>query len=579
MQLLRKGGLALAAGLLLISCDDPQSVTTELPPEISKILETPSPKLSRTELDETLTVGSITVLNQKVLPDSDFFAPLINNIHSVTKRDTIADELNFKSGSTIKRWELYDAERYIRLLDPVKQARIITKKNPETGKTDITVVTQDRLSAYVRGGGAGSGGYSSFGMQAGETSLFGRLYHIGGTYTRENFRDFVGFTAGKQRIAGTRWETSVSTLDGFHGSNHNYTARGFSIAHPFLIDGQRHSFSVGAYFSQGITYDYLGGGIRRGLDTGSGKYFDLIHRQRTESISVEYLHGIGKKTRIEFGPGFQHYIAKDYFVYPEDQYTVSDSRELPISSESRNFYQYEQYSSRAASFAINTRFGDYVPMVNFRRYLFTEDQFEGVRTSARVTHADPAFGLSDLYTKTAASIAYSDNYQQKKFRIEAGFGRTAIFWRDRYEIPRDDAWNTDLRFFHFTRLGTLAARHYMAAGNNMSASARGGIAGEFTRGFLYGSVTPSAGMLTSIEYRSPGWKLPYLLLAGVAFFDYAGVGSALSALQWNPIVGLGLRTMLYEFDNNVFKLDIGYNLNDPEFNLLNALQFGMTHTF
>jgi hypothetical protein len=73
--------------------------------------------------------------------------------------------------------------------------------------------------------------------------------------------------------------------------------------------------------------------------------------------------------------------------------------------------------------------------------------------------------------------------------------------------------------------------------------------------------------------------LPYLLLAGVAFFDYAGVGASMQALQWNPILGVGLRSVLYEFDNNVFRFDIGYNLNEPEFSLLNALQFGMSHSF
>jgi len=574
----RAGALA-AYSLLLSACSQYGDSVDQLPEELSKAIEQPAKKLSRAELDEELEIGTISVLNEKVLPPADFFAPLINNLHYVTTRETIAAELNFKSGSKVRRWELYDAERYIRMLDPIKQAKIIATPNKETGKTDITVLTQDRLSAYVRGGGAGSGGYSSFGVQAGETSLFGRLYNVGASYTRENFRDFVGLSAGKQRIAGTRWEISGSSVDGFVGSAHNYTGKGMSISHPFLVDGQRHSFSLSATYIQGISYEYLGGGIRQGLDTATGKSFDLIHRQRVETISAEYLHGIGKKTRIEFGPGFLHYISKDYFVYPEDQYTVGDTKERVVSERSRNFYQYEQYSSRAVSFAVNTRFGDFVPMMNFRRYLFTEDQFEGFRTSARVTHADPAFGLEDHYTKTSAAATYSDNYRQKTFRLEAGIGRTATFWRQRYEIPRDDAWNMDVRFFHFVRYGTLAVRQYVSSGNNMSIGARNQIAGEFTRGFLYGSVTPSAGVLSSVEYRSPALKLPYLLLAGVAFFDYAGVGTGMQNLQWNPIVGLGLRSMLYEFDNNVFRLDIGYNLNDPEFSLLNSLQFGMSHTF
>jgi len=576
---LHKAGALAAYCLLLNACSQYGDSVDQLPEELSKAMAMPAKKMSRAELDEELEIGTIEVLNERVLPPNDFFAPLINNLHYVTTRETIAAELNFKSGSKIRRWELYDAERYIRMLDPIKQAKIIATPNQETGKTDITVLTQDRLSAYIRGGGAGSGGYSTFGIQAGETSLFGRLYYAGASYTRENFRDFVGFSAGKQRIGGTRWQIGASSVDGFVGSAHNYTGKGISISHPFLIDGQRHSFNLSASYIQGISYEYLGSGIRQGIDTATGNAFDLIHRQRVETISAEYLYGIGKKHRVEFGPGFLHYISKDYFVRPQDQFTVGDTEPLVISERSRNFYQYEQYASRAVSFAVNTRFGDFVPMMNFRRYLFTEDQFEGFRTSARVTHADPAFGLEDHYTRTSAAATYSDNYLQKSFRLEAGLGRTATFWRQRYAIPRDDAWNLDVRFFYFVRYGTFAARQYISWGNNMSIGARNQIAAEFTRGFLYGSVTPSAGVLSSMEYRSPAWKLPYLLLAGVAFFDYAGVGASMQALQWNPIVGLGLRTMLYEFDNNVFRFDIGYNLNEPEFSLLNALQFGMSHSF
>lgn len=549
-----------------------------LPEEILR-LAAAQPGVTPQSLNDEFEVGTITVFNEKVLPPEDFFAPLINNLHFVTTRDTIAAELNFRSGSRIKRWELYDAERYIRMLDPIKQARVIAVPNPETGKMDITVLTQDRLSAYIRGGGAGSGGYSTFGIQAGETSLFGRLYRLEASYTRENFRDFVALSAGKDRIGGSRWQISASTLEGFVGSAHNFTSKAITLAHPFLIDGQRHSFILRAGFAQGVQYEYLGSGIRRGIDTATGSYFDLISRRRTENITAEYLYGIGKKQRVEFGPGFLHYIQRDYFITPQDQFTTSDTPPLGISERSRNFYQYEQFASRALTFAVNTRFGDFVPMLNFRRYLFTEDQFEGFRSSLRITHADTAFGLDDRYTKTAGAITYSDNYAQKRFRLEAGVGRTATFWPQRYAAARDDAWSADVRLFYFGAHGTLAFRQYLAAGSNLSIGARNQIASEFTRGFLYGAVIPSAGALSSFEYRSPPWKLPYLLLAGVVFFDYAGTGDGLPNLRWNSIAGIGLRSMLYEFDNNVFRFDIGYNLSAGDFNLLNALQFGLSHAF
>lgn len=538
-----------------------------------------APEKNEAELQDRLEVGVITVLNQTVLPPDDFFAPLLNNVHFVTRRDTIADELNFKSGDKIFRWELYDAERYIRMLDPVKQARIIETPNPKTGKTDLTVITRDKLSAYARGGGSGSGGYSSFGIQVGETSLFGRLYSIGATYTRENFRDFIGLSAGKLRIGGSRWEIGVSTLDGFSNSIHNYESRGGYIAHPFTIDGQRHSFYLGVFISQGVMYDYLGGGIRKGYDITQARSFDLIYRNRSEEFTTYYLHGIGKNHRIEFGPGFQQFISRDYYVFPQDQYQISDTRELPVSAEAKKFYLNEQFSSRAATFTVNTRNGNFVPMTNFRRYLFVEDQFEGFRTTTNLAHANPVFGLSDHYTKLSFVGSYQDNFRRKTMRVETAFARTATFWENRYELPRDDAWNFDLRFFRFAAWGTMALRAYAASGNNMSAYARGQIALQFTRGFYYGSLTPSAGLLASAEYRSPAWKLPYILLAGVAFFDYAGVGNRLNALEWYPIAGLGLRSMLHEFDNNIFRLDFGFNLNDSEINLLNAIQFGLSHTF
>jgi hypothetical protein len=537
------------------------------------------PTRTRAQLQELLEIGSITVLNTTVLEPDDFFAPLLNNLHFVTNKQTIADELNFKSGDKVHRWELYDASRYVRMLDPVKQAKVLEKYNPETGKTDITVVTRDKLSAYVRGGGSGSGGYSSFNLQAGETSLFGRLYTVGINYNRENFRDFVGLEAGKLRIGGTRWQALVTSTDGFANSMHNYQSRGITIGHPFTIDGQRHGFVLTANFTQGVLYDYLGGGIRKGLDTNTGNSFDLIYRRRTENINAEYLIGFGKKNRIEFGPGFQHFITRDYFIHPEDQYIVGDTRELAVSDRSKAFYQNDQFSTHAVSFAVNTRFGDYVPMKNFRRYLFTEDQFEGLRTSGKVTYADPAFGLSDHYTKASASATYQENFLRKKFRFETGIGRTSTFWQNRYDGPRDDTWNVDLRGFHFTHYGTVALRTYASAGNNLSVYARNLIAAEFTRGFFYGSISPSAGMLGSLEYRSPAWKLPYILLAGVAFFDYAAVGTTMDNLYWNPVAGIGLRSMLHEFDNNVFRLDLGFNLNDSNFNLLNSLQFGLNQTF
>lgn len=577
-------GVCLAAAFITFHCSGFDGHVENLPADVEAALavrakETPE-ELEKANADETeITVGKITVLNQTVLPASDFFAPLLNNVHHVTQKDVIASELDFKEGDKIPRYKLYDAERYVRLLDPIKQARIVTTKNPETGKTDVTVVTQDKYTPQFSTGASGSGGYSSFGVNVVEPSVMGRLYSWGASYGRENFRDYLSLGVGKARINGSRWEIGAGTTIGFANSQYNYQSQGITLSHPFTRNGQRHSLQLSASFANGVNYDYLGGGINQGLNTATQKYFDRIYRTKIENISAQYLYGVGKNDRIEFGPGVWHYIRRDYYIYPTDQYSLSETPELPVSAASKAFYQAQQYSTHALTFSVNTRNGNFAPMRNFQRYLFTEDQFEGLRTSTKIIYANPSFGLNDHYTAPSFGAAYQKNLFDQKFRIETSVARSAIFWYNGVSYPTDDLWAFDFRGFYFTRFGTLALRGYLAKGNHLTKDKREDIANQLRRGFSYGSVYPSAGHLTSLEYRSPGWKLPYLLVAGVLFFDYAGVGETLSTLTYYSIAGLGLRTMLHEFDNNVFRIDFGFNLNSPEFNLLNALQFGVSHTF
>lgn len=582
--MLRLSCCGLVAAFLFIAahCTKFDGHVDVIPPDISAALTvleklTPHDRVALGISQETVNIGTIRILNQTVLPDSDFFAPLLNNLHFVTQKDVIFDELNLLEGDTVPLWRIYDAERYVRALAPIKQAVIVRQKNKDTGKTDLVVVTEDKITAQVNGSATGSGGYSNFGLLATESSLFGRLYSLTGSYTRENFRDFAGVSFGKQRINGSRWQFSTSANAGFSDSKYNYISQGITIGHPFLRDGQKHSFTLSTRYTNGVGYDYYGSGVRKGSD--GGKEFELIYRTRVEQVSAQYLYGIGKNNRIEFGPGVQHYVRRDYYIFPEDQYTQGETAELAVSEAAKAYYRPQQYSSRSVSFTVNTRNGNFVPMKNFQRYLFVEDQFEGLRTGTTISHANPSLGLPDHYTATAFAASWQKNLFEQAARTELSVGRGATFWHNGTEYPTDDSWSAEWKAFYFTKLGTLAIRESATMGFHLTAEKRSQIGSMFGRGFYYGSIFPDAGFLSSLEYRSPGLKLPYILLAGVAFFDYAGVGTTLGTLSWNPIVGLGLRSMLYEFDNNVFRFDVGFNLNDSKFNLLNSLQFGLSQSF
>lgn len=582
--MLRRGLILAAGAAAFIGCAKFDGHVEDLPPDVVEALdarsrETGAERERANRDSEEIVVGEIRILNQTVLPASDQLAPLLNNLHFVTQKDVIYDELDFKEGDKITRSRLYDAERYIRLLDPIKQARIVTKKNAESGKTDLTIVTQDNFSPQFRTGAEGTGGYSKFGAQIYDPSVFGRLYSWNVDYTRENFRDFVGAGVGKARVDGSRWQTGLATTLGFANSHYNYVGYGATVSHPFTRNGQAHGFNFTTSFVNGVNYDYLGGGIRKGYNTGNGQYFDLIYRTRIEDISAQYLYAIGRNDRIEFGPGVWHYIRQDNYIAAADQYTLAETPTLPVSAASRAFYQGQQYSTHAITFVVNTRNGNFVPMKNFQRYLFTEDQFEGFRTSTKVVHANPSLGLSDHYTAPTITVSYQKNSPDQRLRVESSASRTSTLWHAGVAYPTDDLWAIDVRGFYFLGWGSFAIRSFVSEGYHLTRDKRRSVSNQFTRGFYYGSVYSSAGHLTSFEYRSPGLKLPYLMVAGVVFFDYAGIGDFLNALTYSPIAGVGLRSMWHEFDNNVFRVDFGFNLNDSSFNLLNSLQFGLNHTF
>lgn len=555
-----------------------------LPPEIIEAIqqlssETAENRESQNSDPTEVSIGKILIINRTVLADDDMLAPILNNIHFVTQKDTIYDELDLKEGETVPRSRIYDAARYVRLLGPIKAARIFEQYNPVTGKTDLTVVTRDRYSPKITTGASGTGGYSAIGIRLTEPSLFGRLYTLAGSYSRENFRDFVSLNTGKARINGSRWEVGGGAMLGFADSQHNYNAYTFNVAHPFTRNGQKHGFNLSGNFTQGVNYDYLASGIRRGTDSDTGKTFDLIYRTRVENISAQYLYGIGVNDRIEFGPGLVHNIRQDYYINPADQYSLGNTPALPVSAASRTFYQPQQYSTHAVSFAVNTRNGNFVPMRNFQRYIFTEDQFEGLRTYTNIVHANPSLGLTDHYTMPSFTASYQKNSHDQKLRMESSFSRIATLWHSGPAYATDDMWSAELRGFWFTKFGTLALRGNLAQGYHLTQNMRATIATQFTRGFSFGSVYSSAGNLTSIEYRSPGLKLPYIIIAGVLFYDHAGIGETLNSLNFYSIAGFGIRSMWHEFDNNVFRIDFGFNLNDHNFNFRNALQFGLSHSF
>ncbi len=530
---------------------------------------------------------------------TDKFIPrVINFFHWTTEKSVIANEVLFREGSVTNLERVAESERLVRRLISIKEARIYllpAENDPDT--YDVYIYAEDKLTSTVNSDVEFNGGAYRVFLSAGDLNFFGRLIELSAIYNRVNFVNTYGIDAGQARFLGTTLElrtffreSFVGAQTGFEvGGEHNYTEqtillqRGTRLGRfrSFRSLRDRYAFFTSLSHGQGVRYRFTGADVEIVQDPVNGRFYQMILGRELLTWDAEIWRAFGRLDRLELGLGFGQDKDKTYFSSASQQFSINPAELSGVSEAAKDEFLPVQEDGRFIKLGVNLRSIDFVTRKNFQLFTFNEDLFRGVSLINVFRFANPAFGLPDNYTQidTTFSYIYDQNAIRNNFTIRR---------RGRKKHTDGGGWINDFftadnRFFYFTKHGTYALRSNFGIGYNLDRDNKFEFGGDYVRGFVDRSVVGDLSYLLSLEFRTLPVRFWYFALGGILFFDYGqvtqGIPQRADQLKPEPVLGLGFRSSAVEFDNNIFRFDLGFPLRAGSFEIANQVSFGLRHTF
>lgn len=245
------------------------------------------------------TLGEIRVVRQRVFEEeNNWLHRVANRYHPLTREDVILAVLPFRSGSTVSRRALGEAERILRSKAYLYDARVIPYRL--CGDVlDIYVVTRDIWSLEPRLSFDRAGGENAYALGIGDSNIMGTGRASYFSYFSNEDRDGVAFSYADPNLRQTRWGLNLLAADSSDGSR--YAA---AIRRPFFaLDARRAMNLAGDHYRR-----------QEGLYFLSSKFWEYEADSRVGDFSVGVSPGIhdGTVNRFRLGLGYERYE----FDYP-----------------------------------------------------------------------------------------------------------------------------------------------------------------------------------------------------------------------------------------------------------------------
>lgn len=206
-------------------------------------------------------IGEIHIIRKNVFDSTDkdwfFAAPLANDLHMVTRKYVIEDELLFSKGDELNFSKLYETERNLRQSGLFTEVSIMVDSLNEY-VYDVYVFTQDRWSTMPSLLFGTGGNVTSWGGRIEELNLLGTGTYIAleGLHRSENNIGWQGAAAVYQRrLFRSDYSLSFSIL------SHKYrTEQLLSIYDPFHDLEDKYSYGFLGWNAYGSDFLYNGNG-------------------------------------------------------------------------------------------------------------------------------------------------------------------------------------------------------------------------------------------------------------------------------------------------------------------------------
>jgi len=281
----------MACGMLLsLCCNAVPVVAAKLTDKQRTQIEEPRPAglPSDAELEAAhAVIGKIDIDPRNIFDESDprenkGLYRLADRLHVRTKPSTIRAQLLFRSGDRYDAQKLAEAERNLRTLVFIYDAKVFPVRYAD-GKVDVKVITRDvwTLDPSVSFGRSGGANSTSYSLQEENFLGWGKDLEIGRQSNVDRTSNIAEYS--DPSVLGSRWTGALAYVDSSDGNQ-----RTAQLSRPFYsldtlwsatLSGQTYDRTISRYFLGNIVDQFnddektylIEGGVSTGLVDGWSK--------------------------------------------------------------------------------------------------------------------------------------------------------------------------------------------------------------------------------------------------------------------------------------------------------------------
>jgi len=533
-------------------------------------------------------VEKVYIKNEPISNKNEITPKVVNFFHWTTAPKIIEQELLYlENNGKITNYELLkESERNLRSIGIFKSVTIFYFKVPNKSKkflakeskykkgnrklipVYIGIVTKDKITNTLNFNPDMGGGNKSFVFSIGEKNLLGKRYILNGSYRFENSLNKINATAGKERIYGSNWNTAVGMGRNYYTNKWIRNENKIIIERPFYNLRVPWRFYFDIESNNGKVVKFASGEEEKiQLPDGNTINYPASYYQNEMNYKAEVSRVFGIKKRLLFtlGAGQTKKIHKSIVYVP---------------SNLNKYFLPRNYKNIFILGGIGYETVHFFKTKNFKKYIHEEDIKLGFSSKYFITQTVPVSISQDKFSRFTEEISYSNSYSTYflySLKIRNQNQRENSKWLDNLTT------STISLFWGFNPLGYFANKLSFEFGSSLFAQNLLANKALDIRGLGTNRLKGNRKIIKTTEFRTTPFLISYFAIGFVFFNDWGDVWySESSKFKLRGTVGIGLRTEIYEFQDVIFRIDIGIPVvgnPDKKINKDTIISGGMGYTF
>ncbi len=479
-----------------------------------------------------------------------------NWFHITSTEQSIRQELTFKPGDKFVWTNIQQTLRLLRNPFYTAVAAVVPLRSDRPGHIDVFVVTRDRWSVRPNSEFEFQNGkLTSLDLLPAENNFLGRRKRLALEIIADQGEYSLGPRYIDPNVLGKRWRLDSNASLVFNRATDAVEGGKLDgeLEYPLWTLQRDWGGSLVAFYKNSVIRSFEDETLRQWQDPVSGALFPYEFRLRTTNVEATVTRQFGAIAIQRLSTGYRltsnRPAVRSSFTGDADQRARFEQEVLPRSERTSGvFLRYEAFKPK------------FIIYRNIDNYDLPEEAQTGPRATAEVSTSLQLLGSEVDFLQFGGTVGWWVDFEGQAY-LDAEAGYTARFEGDLLE---DNQLNGSLKLasgsFLRGHLRVVARGEVVVRLNdeNNVLLLAGGETG--LRGFPVGAFAGSARAMGNVELRSRPYKLAFMRIGGLLFWDSGHAATKLSRIRLQNDVGAGIRLLVPQVSSQLYRLDWAFPL-------------------